>query len=62
MLAQKLGKRIFIVVEKLNEIDVIARTAKRLKVMPNIGIRIKHPAQFSPCYCSEKTRRSGRRF
>ena len=41
MLAQKLGKRIFIVVEKLNEIDVIARTAKRLKVMPNIGIRIK---------------------
>ena len=41
MLAQKLVKRIFIVVEKLNEIDVIARTAKRLKVMPNIGIRIK---------------------
>ena len=41
MLAQKLGERIFIVVEKLNEIDVIARTAKRLKVMPNIGIRIK---------------------
>ena len=41
MLAQKLGNRIFIVVEKLNEIDVIARTAKRLKVMPNIGIRIK---------------------
>lgn len=41
ILAQKLGKHIFIVVEKLNEIDVIARTAKRLKVMPNIGIRIK---------------------
>ena len=41
MLAQKLGKRIFIVVEKLNEIDVIARTAKRLKVIPNLGIRIK---------------------
>ena len=41
MLAQKLGKHVFIVVEKLNEIDVIARTAKRLNVMPNIGIRIK---------------------
>lgn len=41
MLAQKLGKRIFIVVEKLNEIDIIAKTAKRLRVMPNIGIRIK---------------------
>lgn len=41
MLAQKLGKHIFIVVEKLNEIDVIAKTAKRLDVKPNIGIRIK---------------------
>ena len=41
LLAQKLGKRVFIVVEKLNEIDIIARAAKRLKVSPNIGIRIK---------------------
>ena len=41
LLAQKLGKRIFIVVEKLNEIDVIAKTAERLHVKPNIGIRIK---------------------
>ena len=41
MLAQKLGKKVFIVVEKLNEIDIIARTAKRLNVTPNIGIRIK---------------------
>ena len=41
LLAQKLGKRIFIVVEKLNEIDVIAKTAARLSVRPNIGIRIK---------------------
>ena len=41
MLAQKMGKRIFIVVEKLNEIDIIARVAKKLKVTPNIGIRIK---------------------
>ena len=41
MLAQKLGKKGFIVVEKLNEIDIIAKTAKRLHVTPNIGIRIK---------------------
>ncbi len=41
LLAQKMGKRIFIVVEKLNEIDIIARVAKKLKVQPNIGIRIK---------------------
>ena len=41
MLAQKLGKHIFLVVEKLNEIDVIAKAAKRLSVKPNLGIRIK---------------------
>ena len=41
LLAQKMGKRIFIVVEKLNEIDLIARAAKKLNVKPNLGIRIK---------------------
>lgn len=41
LLAQKMGKRIFIVVEKLNELDIIARVAKRLKVQPNLGVRIK---------------------
>lgn len=41
MLAQKMGKRIFIVVEKLNEIDIIAKAAKKLNVKPNLGIRIK---------------------
>lgn len=41
LLAQKMGKRIFIVVEKLNELDIIARAAKKLNVRPNIGIRIK---------------------
>lgn len=41
LLAQKMGKRIFIVVEKLNEIDLIAHAAKKLNVKPNLGIRIK---------------------
>ena len=41
LLAQKMGKRIFIVVEKLNELDVIAKAAKKLNVKPNLGIRIK---------------------
>ncbi|MBR5083752.1 MAG: biosynthetic arginine decarboxylase [Prevotella sp.] len=41
LLAQKMGKRIFIVVEKLNELNVIARAAKKLNVKPNLGIRIK---------------------
>ena len=41
LLAQKMGKRIFIVVEKLNELDIIAKVAKKMNVKPNIGIRIK---------------------
>lgn len=41
LLAQKMGRRIFLVVEKLNELRLIARLAKRIGVRPNIGIRIK---------------------
>ena len=41
LLAQKMGKTVFIVVEKLNELDLTIQIAKRLKVKPNIGIRIK---------------------
>ena len=41
LLAQKMGKRIFLVVEKLNELNIIARVSKKLNVTPNIGIRIK---------------------
>ncbi len=41
LLAQKMGKRIFLVVEKPNELRLIATIAKRLKVKPNMGIRIK---------------------
>ena len=41
LLAQKMGRRIYLVVEKLNELRLIATIAKRLKIRPNIGIRIK---------------------
>ena len=41
LLAQKMGKRIYIVVEKLNELKLIAAVSKRLGIIPNIGIRIK---------------------
>lgn len=41
LLAQKMGRRIFIVAEKLNELSLIAKVAKRLKIVPNVGIRIK---------------------
>ncbi len=41
LLAQKMGRNIFLVVEKLNELRIIADIAKRLNIRPNIGIRIK---------------------
>ena len=41
LLAQKMGRRIYLVVEKLNELTLIADIAKRLKIKPNIGMRIK---------------------
>ena len=41
LLAQKMGRRIFLVVEKLNELKLITSVAKRLNVRPNVGIRIK---------------------
>ena len=41
LLAQKMGRRIFLVVEKLNELKLITSVAKRLNVRPNLGIRIK---------------------
>jgi len=41
LLAQKMGRRIYLVVEKINELRLIADVARRLKVRPNVGIRIK---------------------
>jgi arginine decarboxylase len=41
LLAQKMGKKIFLVVEKLNELKQIINISKKHKVKPNIGIRIK---------------------
>ncbi len=41
LLAQKMGRRIYLVVEKLNELILISNVAKRLKIRPNLGIRIK---------------------
>jgi arginine decarboxylase len=41
LLAQKMGKKIFIVAEKFNELKLIAKLSKIHKVKPNIGVRIK---------------------
>ena len=41
LLASKMGRRIILVVEKLNELNIIYDVARRLKITPSIGIRIK---------------------
>lgn len=41
LLAQKMGRNIYLVVEKLNELQLISEISDRLKIKPNIGIRIK---------------------
>lgn len=41
LLAKKMGKNVYIVVEKINELKLILKISKQLKIEPNIGIRIK---------------------
>lgn len=41
LLAHKMGRKIFLVVEKMMELRTIARLAKAMHIKPNIGIRIK---------------------
>ena len=41
LLAQKMGRRIHLVVEKLNELRIITKVSHRLGILPNLGIRIK---------------------
>jgi arginine decarboxylase len=41
LMSQKLGKKVFIVVEKLDELVLIEKVARELGVQPNIGLRIK---------------------
>ena len=41
LLAQKMGRRIFLVIEKPNELKLINDVAHRLGIRPNLGIRIK---------------------
>ncbi len=43
--AQKLGRQVFVVVEKPSELETVIRCARRLKVRPTIGIRAKLAAR-----------------
>ncbi|MBI5547926.1 MAG: biosynthetic arginine decarboxylase [Deltaproteobacteria bacterium] len=41
LLANKLGRNVILVVEKISELHLIAEVAKRMKVKPRIGVRVK---------------------
>jgi arginine decarboxylase len=41
LMGQKLGHRVFIVIEQLSEVDVLLQVAKDMDVIPTAGIRIK---------------------
>ncbi|AHE67762.1 biosynthetic arginine decarboxylase [Legionella oakridgensis] len=41
LIAQQIGHSVFIVIEKLSELDVILREAERLQMKPRIGVRIR---------------------
>ena len=41
LMGQKLGHRVFIVLEQLSEVDVLLDAARDLDVVPNAGVRIK---------------------
>lgn len=41
LLAQKMGRHIILVVEKLNELKLIAEVGKQIGIRPNVGMRIK---------------------
>lgn len=43
--AQKLGRTVFVVIEKPSELDIVLQVARRLKVRPIIGIRAKLAAR-----------------
>jgi arginine decarboxylase len=41
LLAQKIGRRVFLVVEKYTDLELILRSAGEIGVRPNLGIRVK---------------------
>ncbi len=47
LLAQKMGRRIFVVVEKYTELETIIRYARQIGVRPTIGMRVKLAAPWA---------------
>ncbi len=47
LMGQKLGHKIFIVIEKLSELDIVLKEAQRLNVKPLLGVRARLASQGS---------------
>lgn len=47
LMGQKIGHKIFLVIEKISELDIVLREAERLKVRPLLGIRARLASQAS---------------
>ena len=47
LMAQKLGHRVFIVLEQLSEVDVLLEVAEELGVVPTAGVRVKLASEGS---------------
>lgn len=45
LIGEKLGHKVFIVLEKMSELDIVLREAKSLGVKPRLGIRIRLASQ-----------------
>jgi len=58
MLAQKMGRNIFLVVEKYTDLELILHFAQEVGVRPNIGIRVKLAAMGSGKWQSSGGHRS----
>lgn len=41
LIGQKIGKRIFIVIEQLGELDIILEESRKLGLAPNLGVRVR---------------------
>ncbi len=58
LLAQKIGRKIFVVVEKSTELDLILRYSEQLGIRPTIGMRVKLAASGSGRWQSSSGYRS----
>ena len=56
LMGQKLGHKVFIVLEQLSELDVLLKVADELGVTPTAGVRIKLASEGAGRWAQERRR------